>query len=584
MTRGYGRGGKPDANWWLQQIQEGIDFRKKVAFEDKWDVWHAYSRGVWDYEVLPINLFFTMVRTIVPRVYFRNPSVSVVSTKPGPLFMGFAKLLERTDSKLLRQMRIKNEIKMMVQDAFLYGTGIGTLGFGAEYSYQLDGFVEAPLEGKEGYSVEYRDHISPNMPWFSRVHPRCYVVPNGTDRMVNTRWTALLVERTVEDVHADSRLLAGARRSVGPGRFGEESKRGIGLSSRRVRVAEDDDRVELAVVRDRKSGQVFVLAPNAKDQGAMVLYWGVDILQKDGFPDFPLVFNPDSEFFWGVPDSQILEPQQLEINEVRTQIMKHRRATLVKFIAQKGAIDEGEIEKLFNEDVGAVLNVNQRPDTVLSRLDASDIPDSLFVSLEQTYKDVRDTVGFSRNQFGEFNSQTAETTATEVETVRQSSEIRVDERRDIVTDLLVDLVEGMHRLIFEKWTQTEVAQVVGPGGLPVWVKFTPQMLSIGQYHVKVDPDNALPMTKASREQKALALYNVLQNNPLIDPYKLTQYILHELHGTAFDDMMKAMPAVGGGGQSMNALEYGDLIRESMNRTTGPEIVQNLQRGAQSAAV
>ena len=230
-----------------------------------------------------------------------------------------------------------------------------------------------------------------------------------------------------------------------------------------------------------------------KENKGQVLYDGDDAMQSNGFPNFPLVFNPDTECFWGVPDSQILDPYQREINEIRTQQMKHRRLTLVKLLAKKGSIDQGEITKMLSEEVGSVVWVNDASiDRAVRPVQAADIPQSLFLAGEQTQKDVRDTVGFSRNQFGEYNSQTAETTATEAQIVEGATGIRVDERRDAVADLTVRVIEGMHDLIFQHWSHREVMEVVGPGGVPIWVQFTPTMLRHGQYHVKVDPDSGMP--------------------------------------------------------------------------------------------
>ncbi|KKK78838.1 hypothetical protein LCGC14_2839500, partial [marine sediment metagenome] len=63
----------------------------------------------------------------------------------------------------------------------------------------------------------------------------------------------------------------------------------------------------------------------------------------------------------------------------------------------------------------------------------------------------------------------------------------------------------------------------------------------GKYLVNVDPDSSLPQTRALRERKAIEMYSILRSNPLIDPVALTQYLLHELHGVQFDNLMRALP-------------------------------------------
>ncbi len=580
---GYIGGSTPDAGWWHDQIAEGLKYRKDNAFEARWVAWHKYYRGQWDKDILPVNLFFTMMRTIVPRVYFRNPSVSITPAKPGPLFMGFAKVLERTDEKLMRQMRLKQELKRIVEDTFLYGTGVGKMGFGAMFEYRHEGHIEAPTLGKNNERLEYRDYIAPNMPWFARTHPRSFIVPSGTQRVYEARWTTTIIERAVDDVRRDPRLSKNKRKDVGPGRFHtpENQRRG---NRKSVGRRTNDTMVELAEIRDKKTGMVIVLAPSSRGNKPLVLFNGPDALMRNGFPDFTLTFNTDPEGFWGVPDSQILEPYQLEINEIRTQHMKHRRIALVKWLVQEGMMDDEEIKKMLSEDVAAVAKTKKRPDSVVSQTVLGEVPQSLVQAAQLIMQDVRESVGFSRNQFGEFNSRTADTTATEANIVKQASEIRVDERRDMTADLLVDIVEGIHSLIFEHWGTQEIVEVVGPGGVPVWVNFQPQMIKVGQYHIKVDPDNTLPETKQARERRALELYDRLKTNPIIDPFKLTQYLLHEMHGTAFDDMMRQLPAMGGSpNQPISPMDFGDMIRQGLGGQDGAALGEKfLQSQIQTA--
>ena len=86
------------------QIKKGEEDRKLHAYEGDWDRWRSFYRGDWKKNIMPVNLFFTMVRTTVPRIYFRNPSISVSSAKPGFMHMAVAKTLERADNKMLQQM------------------------------------------------------------------------------------------------------------------------------------------------------------------------------------------------------------------------------------------------------------------------------------------------------------------------------------------------------------------------------------------------------------------------------------------------------------------------------------------------
>jgi hypothetical protein len=258
----------------------------------------------------------------------------------------------------------------------------------------------------------------------------------------------------------------------------------------------------------------------------------------------PLIFNDDDENFWGIPDAQILEPNQLEINEIRTLRMYHRRLSVLKILAKRNGIKQEEIDKLLSPDVAAVAFTEGDPRTVIHQMTGENIPSDLAEAFVEVMQDVRETLGFSRNEFGEFKPGSHSPTAAETNAVKAASEIRVDERRDLIADMLVKIVNDVHPIIFNHWNREQVIDIAGPLGIQLWVAFKPMMLKRGQYNTKVDPDTSVPETKEVRQAKALTAYGILKENPLIDPSKLTKYLLRELHGLAFDDMMVPMMGPG----------------------------------------
>ncbi len=551
---------RPDTGWWLEQIRAAEQFRKQTAFEDKWPTWRDYYRGKWNRDVMPVNLFFTMVRTIVPRIYFRDPSVSVAPGKPGLLNLTFARMLERIDNKLLRQMKFKKQVKRSVQRSFMFGTGILKVGFGGLYTPTPIGDDDDLPLGKMGERVEYADFTAPNMPWVANIQPKNFLVPNGLIDWEYSRWCAEYIVRTIEDVRADPRL-----DNVKNLRPSKTVQTPFGTLHR------PEDLVEMYEIRDRKTGSVMVISPNKGDD-EKTLFFGPDVSQLyGGFPYFPIIFNEDDEHFWGLPDSQILEPYQLEINEIKTQIMKHRRSTLVKILVEKGKMEPVEAERLTDEDVSAVAWVKGNPNEVVKLMAASAIPPELFIAAEAVIQDTRETVGFSRNQFGEFNSRSGDTSATEAQIVKMASEIRIDERRDELADNIVDIIKYIHGIIFDNWGEEQIVDVIGPGGLQVWVRFRGDLLRTGRYNVRVDPDSSVPETRSLREARALQLYQVLQTNPLIDPFKLTQYLLHELKGVQFDDMMKMLPPAEGGQPNgvVGPQDLAQMIGNSLGQVARP---------------
>ena len=127
----------------------------------------------------------------------------------------------------------------------------------------------------------------------------------------------------------------------------------------------------------------------------------------------------------------------------------------------------------------------------------------------------------------------------------QATQIRVDERRDACADLLTQIVTDLNQVITTRWPADIVADIVGPAGVPIWIKATRDQLgqlyddrSGALYRVKVDPDTSLPQTKALRESKATNFYQLAKTNPLLDPQHLTQFWISEMYGVDADFILK----------------------------------------------
>lgn len=541
-------GNKPDVGWWLGQIRQALEYRKRAAYEVKWPRWRNYYRGLWRADVLPSNLFFKMVRTIVPRIYFRDPSVSITSLRMGMEYHLMAQLLERLDNQMLRKMGLKKQIKRIVQDNFMFGTGIGKLGFGSQFQSTPEtlGSTQAPLvKGRE--ALEYNINIQPNMPWFLRASPGSYLIESGAADKDSARWDAYIIHRPLADIQNDPRLKN--NKDLGPSHFAQE------LRGQDYSVKYPVDQAEMYEIRDRKTGKVFIISPAMRDK--TMLFEDDEFFKLGIDPTNAVIFNEDDEHFWGVPDAQILEPQQLELNEIKTMRMLHRRLSVLKILVKRGSMTQEEIDKLLSPDPGAVAFMDGNLATDLKILSGESIPSDLTEAEMNIMNDVRETLGFSRNEFGEFKPGSKSPTATETNAVKVASEIRVDERRDQLADMLTKVVNDIHPIIFNHWSREQVMDIVGPGGIRLWVAFTPTMLRRGSYEVNIDPDTSVPKTKQVRTQEAVGFYQLLKDNPFVDPMQLTRYVLREMHGVNFDDMMR--PLQGAGMTPINPMTMNQLV-------------------------
>ena len=68
---------------WKQAIRMGIRYRQTFGRSRQWETYKQYYRGFFAPGTVPVNIIYSIGRSVIPQVYFRNPRMSVIATKPG---------------------------------------------------------------------------------------------------------------------------------------------------------------------------------------------------------------------------------------------------------------------------------------------------------------------------------------------------------------------------------------------------------------------------------------------------------------------------------------------------------------------
>jgi len=550
--------------WFKDAVKNGLRFQERVAHSAMWAQYKAYYRHEFISGIIPVNMVFSILRSTVPQVYFRNPAVSITPIKPGLEYELHARLIEDVDNWLLRELSTKYQIKKMINDAFLCGISTGFIGFDSEFGYNAAKNIvpgsPASLSqfNKKGDRIEYNSNIYPGMPWFLRARPEDVVYPWGCEDKDTAEWVAMRVFRPLDDIKSDKKYTNTADLK---GAFVQRRTTGEGTSAQAPYTDDKDGKdhewVELWQVHDMKTREILAFTFE-HDQ---FLRKEEDLMQIDGCPAETLAFNPDPDFIYGIPDTRIIEPQLLELNEIRTQAMKHRRIDILKFLYKKGAMKPEELEKLFNEKVLAGIEVDgDAIDIRQAVMSLSPGASTILADLERAGDvvrgDVRESVGFSRSSTGEYQGKT-HITAKETEVVNWANQIRIDERRDMVADLLTNVIRKFNQLIFTYWNADIIRSVVGPDGARYWIKFNPSQIR-GEYDVKVDPTNAVPVDQRTKRQEAMDMVGAwsTMNQGLVKsgmpaPAELQRYFFNQFDGVNVDKILAQVAAPPQAGPGMN---------------------------------
>jgi len=514
------KGSKPDlVLHWQEKIKSGKVHRKEVSSSKNWSDYRQKYRGRWADELYPVNRIFSYGRSLIPQVYFQAPYVTVTATRPE--MEGHAKVVEALDNWLIRETLLKATLKKSSLDSYLCGTGPIKIGYDSEFGYNPVQAVDqntstvTQVGTKESRLIEYKSNVKPGMPWALPVLPEDVVVPIGYQAPSSLPWVAQRILRPLADVKQDQKYkntdkLEGTRLVS---LEDEVKKKNLFKEAGNIPYA------ELWEVRDASTRMVHVFC---EDQ---ILLSTVDELQLDGLPWEFIIFNEDPEYFWGISDVDVIMPQQMELNEIRTQSSRHRKIALLKFLAQKGAMGEFDLDKFLSGEVGPFIEIDAESIASSIQMLQPHVPPELSALAREVQQDMREGMGFSENELGAFSPYHGKT-ATETERVGQSHDSRVAERKGVVADCLVNIIRKWNQMLFKFWTSERVVQVAGPEGGMHWIQYTGDQLA-GEYNLKVDPESGFPVSKAMRTQIADGLMKQYGGDPLINQNELRKRHLEQ---------------------------------------------------------
>ena len=499
---------------WQSLIRQGMKFQESYGDSKNWERYKKYYRQQFKSNVVPVNIVFAMLRSLVPQVYFRNPKIVVTPTRPGLLPELNARVIQRVDNWIIREIGIKNQYKKMIQDAFLCGTASGILGYDSEFGFDTAQAENSSLTlssySDSGDKIEYNSNVSPGMPWFLRARPEDVIYPWGCTGADSARWFALRIMRPLEDVKKDSKYsnTKNLKGSFIPTITTADGDKQLYNPNDGASHENTTEWVELFECHDVATGKVYVLT--MQEGLDKFLRSDVDEMQIDGLGIETITFNPDSDYVYGVPDAKIIEPQMLELIDIRTQSQKHRRINILKTLVRKGVMTQADMQKVLSSDVGAFAEVESEgvlSDNILNlNPGVSGILQDLIQQGVIAKEDANEIVGVPRTAQGAYQGKT-HISASETNRVASSFGIRLDERRDIISDSILRVIRRVNQIIFTRWTSERVTDIIGPDGAKWWIKYTgPQVRD--EYAITIELEDSAPLDTETKIGQATRVAEV----------------------------------------------------------------------------
>ena len=521
---------------WMRMIDLGIRFKEEVGGANAWDRYKSYYVGNYNVDgkgIIPVNMIFANGKVMVPKCYFRNPKVKVTPLQPKNHYSSF--VVDSLINQLIRELRVKYQMKAMIEDCYATGTSFGKLGFDSEYGFVPD--KQDTQTDKKGNQIEYNVNIKNGQPWFKWADAESVVVPwgaakSGDPEITDIPWIANRVVRHIDDVKSDPKY-KNTKELKG------EYKPDIDIN--RVKHNEDVNYIELWEIRDIKRKRIYVVTREKEG----FLMDEEDSLQIEGFPYVQLQFNTHPKYFWGISDIRQLEPHQMALNVAYTIFVNHIRLSLKKIIYQKDQLVN--IDELLSDKFAAAIACTGDVNSVVKELNIS-IPPDIINAINQIRMTIRELVGYSRNEAGEFDSSSRRT-ATEANLVKAGSETRSSERRDIVADVLERTCQKLLQIVLTHWDKSQVVPIIGEDGVKYWVEYSADDIR-GEYQFLINAEEAQPVDSNSIKEDAMGLLKLLQEDPDFAPEerkKLKMALFSQFTHLGIDPEKALMPREGMGG-------------------------------------
>jgi hypothetical protein len=507
-------------DYWKEELRKAklyLDHRNRM---NKWKDYRKWYRNEYPESLVSVNKVFGIGRAMVPQLYFKAPTILVRPRKPNSSTQ--AKILEAIDGWLIDHIGFKNQIKYMILDAFQVDIGVMKFGYhtistelptpNSETTEAVAEMIGAQpdelTEELENRKWSYHDYIKPNTPWALRIRPQDVLVPWGYVDEHEAPWMAFRIVRALDDVKHDpvytntNGIKANLKIDVSPSNTRSPNMFG--------ELASRAEFVELFEFWDKRDGTIRVMSP---DHDKWLRNEEHEMPIK-GFPACVMRFNPDGEDFWGVSDVEQIRKQVNELNENRTHEIETKRLANVKGVVDTNVVKEDELQKLEKGKPGPIIRGEGNVQAAFAQWDLK-VPADFFRVDDVIDKDIREVIGFSRNQAGEFD--VPRRTATEANLVQSAHELRADERRDIVADVVKEAFQDkIHPMIFEYWTDERVIEVTALQG---WFKYTGPQLR-GDYDLDVVPDSALPISRQQEQQMCQQMFQMFKGDPMIKQREL----------------------------------------------------------------
>ncbi len=466
-------------------------------------------------QILPVPLMVADAQRAISQLLGGVPRPYVSSQ--GPDFVAQAQVMTKVFTQLIEDRGLYRELKMAIQDCITLGTGFLLDGYGSMYGVHpettLEGNDPSVTDTKDQDNIEYHDSVESDMPWTLRVHPSDILLPPGSIDIASAYGFFHRHVRAVEEIREDEKYSKYHRQKVEPNAQLEYKPPGV--------ASRDYESVRNMVVLydwyDIRNSHRVTFSPDYP----YALQDDVDelLIRLNRLPLHEIVFNRNSRYFWGTADFTFMEPMQKELNDIHTQMMRHRRIEIAKgFIDRtKFASDEDwerfdkSVKKLTSDEVMTIIPVDGDPREVFHQF-TPHTPSDLLPQADNIKRQSREWLGMGDNQRGQMSK--GRHTRGEANITESHNQQSLMPRRAIVKNTIQSILYNWSQMIFDFWTDPREIQVYDATGQKVMVEYSGSDLR-GDYRYQISLESMRSQGQEQRVAEAMGIFDKLM--PMAGP-------------------------------------------------------------------
>lgn len=499
------------ASDWMKRIKRGLRYRDEVKKEQQWDRLQKEYKGKYEIKLngvsaAPINLVFGYVDTTKSRIYFRDPHISV--NPRGAESIGASRILELDVNYSFRQLKVKQSVDRLLNDALIIGHGWFKFG----YLSEIGEMVSDPGTEPNYYIKDEQIFIS-YVPWSDIVFDNSM----SKDPPNDCRWIAHRIVKPIDEIKRDKNYT---------------NTRGLDSNVALRDTKDQEDKAKSEMIRDNDvelfefwevtdidTKKIYAICDQSNKYLREVPY----NYEMKGLNYSSLKFNIVNDEPYPISDVYIIEPQMLERIKLRASQLNHIKRWSRQLSIEEGSMTPIEIEK-FTKGVDGGVVQRKKGYAPPVPIEYAAMQAEIFALDSLIQSDMDAVIGQSDLDRGAPPKTNAKTTKFQLQEQNQGTSTRQNRKQDRLEDFFEEVAEKYIALVKQFQDIPKYVRITGMNESDIkkqfgsmkgvtadstGIRFTREAIR-GEYDIDCKAGSTLPL---NRENKIRLYETVLEKGP-----------------------------------------------------------------------